>query len=280
MRYIIEAGLLQAELLNRTLVVPSFVYARACEYDMYAVPSLPGVSVLIPFFRSSVCADYVPMVNKGDAIGWDEWRELPIEQQMAFRIPISLMVNMTHLRSRHSVITASEYLRLHGLDPGFESSNGIWLRDWYHVHPSVFEANKTKTPSLFIIENHWYDPAGINRVNYITEAMKLRGNLERHTGSETYNCSVEHWPPLVPTELSRQLGAALPESSSIMDWSAAKNVLRSSDLVDEVQLNDDRFVEEVLNAQGWEVLHTFQGMYVPHLCFPRPYKLIPSRELD
>ena len=122
---------------------------------------------------------------------------------MAFRIPISVMVNMTHLRSQHSVITASEYLHLHGLDPGFESGNGIWLRDRYHVHPSVFETNKTKTPSLFIIENHWYDPVGINRVNYITEAMKLRGNLERHLSSETYNCSAEYWPPLEPTELSR-----------------------------------------------------------------------------
>lgn len=52
MRYIIEAGLLQAELLNRTLVIPSFVYARSCEYNMYAMPSLPGVSVLIPFSKA------------------------------------------------------------------------------------------------------------------------------------------------------------------------------------------------------------------------------------
>jgi hypothetical protein len=278
MRYIIEAGLLQAELLNRTLVLPSFVYARACEYDMYATPSLGCVSVLMPvLFCSSVCADYVPMVNKGDAIGWDQWRELPIEQQMAFRIPISVMVNITHLRSRHPVITASEYLRLHGLDPEFESSSGLWLRDWYHVRPNVFETNKTKTPSLFVIENQWYDPTDINRVNYIPEAMKVRGDLERHLGPENYNGSVEYWPPIEPTELSRQLAAALPESSSIMDWSAAKNVLTSSDLVSDVQLNDDRFVEGVLNAQGWEVLHTFQGTYVSHIIFSfLSCKLIPS----
>ena len=31
-RYIIEAALLQAEILGRTLVIPSFVYSRACEY--------------------------------------------------------------------------------------------------------------------------------------------------------------------------------------------------------------------------------------------------------
>ena len=48
MRFIIETALLQAELLNRTLVIPSFVYARACEYDMYLTLSLPRVNVLIP----------------------------------------------------------------------------------------------------------------------------------------------------------------------------------------------------------------------------------------
>jgi len=35
MRYIIDAALRQAGLLNRTLVIPSFVYARACEYELY-----------------------------------------------------------------------------------------------------------------------------------------------------------------------------------------------------------------------------------------------------
>ena len=34
MQYILDAALLQANLLNRTLVIPSFVYARACEYHM------------------------------------------------------------------------------------------------------------------------------------------------------------------------------------------------------------------------------------------------------
>jgi hypothetical protein len=35
MQYILDAALLQANLLNRTLVIPSFVYARACEYHTY-----------------------------------------------------------------------------------------------------------------------------------------------------------------------------------------------------------------------------------------------------
>jgi hypothetical protein len=37
MRYIIDAAFLQAKLLNRTLVLPSFVYARDCEYDQYTL---------------------------------------------------------------------------------------------------------------------------------------------------------------------------------------------------------------------------------------------------
>ncbi|KAH9178702.1 hypothetical protein EDB89DRAFT_2063636 [Lactarius sanguifluus] len=241
MRYIIEAALLEAELLNRTLVLPSFIYARACEYNI------------------SVCADYAPMVNKGDAIGWDEWRELPFEQQMAFRIPISLMVNITHLRSRQPVITVSEYLRLHGQSPESESTSGFWPRESYHTHPNIFETNKTKMPSLFVIENHWYDPAGTNRVDYIPEAMKRRGNLERHPGPDNYDGGAEYWPPLEPTGVSSRLAAALPEHHFVLDWNAAKNVLTSSDLGEEAGLDDDGAVEELLNVHGWEVLHTFQS---------------------
>ncbi|KAI9450405.1 hypothetical protein BJY52DRAFT_1227242 [Lactarius psammicola] len=190
-RYIFEAALLQAELLNRTLVLPSFVYARACEYNI------------------TVCADYVTMVNKGDAIGSDEWREMPIEKQMGFRIPISVVVNMTHLRNRQPVITASEYLRLHGQDPERESSSGFWPRKMYNTHPNVFETNKTMKPSLFVIENHWYNPTNTTRVDYIPEAMKRRGKLERHPGPDNYDGSTEYWPPLEPTELSNNLAEAM-----------------------------------------------------------------------
>ena len=100
------------------------------------------------------------MVNRGDAVGLDDWRELPIEQQMAFRIPISIMIDLPHLRAHHPVITVSEYLRLHGLDPEAESSRRSWERELYHSHPNVFESNKTKMPSLFVIENQWYEPSG------------------------------------------------------------------------------------------------------------------------
>ncbi|KAF8266934.1 hypothetical protein EI94DRAFT_1731800 [Lactarius quietus] len=246
-RYVYEAALLQAELLNRTLVLPSFVYARACEYNI------------------TVCADYATMVNKGDAVDSEEWRELPIEEQMGFRIPISVIVNMTNLRIQQPVITASEYLRLHGQDPESESSSGFWPREWYHTHTNVFETNKTKIPSLFLIENHWYaplyGPEGTTRVDYIPEAMKRRGNLERHPGPDYYDGTAEYWPTVEATELSGVLYEAMLERGSSLEWDNAKEVLvNCSDLIGDVNLDDDEVVEELLNAHGWEVLHTFPSI--------------------
>jgi hypothetical protein len=256
MRFIIETALLQAELLNRTLVLPSFVYARACEYNMYVTLSLPRIHAPIPFvIYSTVCADHATMVNKGEAIGSEEWRELPIEEQMGFRIPISVIVNMTHLRNRQPVITASEYLRLHGQDPESESSSGFWPRQSYHADPTVFETKKTKAPSLFVIENHWYEPTGTTRVDYIPEAMKRRGALEPHPGTYNYDSSTEYWPPLEPTELSLSLEQA--KFKRFIAWPTAKDLVKSSGQGVDVNLDDDGVIEEILNAHGWEVLHTF-----------------------
>ena len=193
------------------------------------------------------------MVNRGDAVGSDEWRELPIEKQMAFRIPISIIIDLPHLRAHHPVITVSEYLRLHGQDPEGESSRGDWKRELYHSQPDVFEPNQSKTPSLFVIENRWYDSSGSTRVNYIPQVMKQRGNWERYSPSRNQE-SGGYWSFVVPTNVSRRLAK---EGSGILDWDAAKRVLSSSELEPEVDLDDDRVVEDVLNANGWEVLHTF-----------------------
>jgi hypothetical protein len=200
------------------------------------------------------------MVNRGDAVGSDEWRELPIEKQMAFRIPISIMIDLPHLRAQHPVITVSEYLRLHGLDPEAESSRGHWERESYHASPNVFEFNKTKTPSLFVVENHWYDPPGSTRVDFIPQEMKERGNWERYSPSQSQETS-GYWPFVVPTDVSRRLGNGDP---GVLDWDAAKRVLsRLSDKLEpEVDLSDDKAVEDTLNVNGWEVLHTFFSAWV------------------
>jgi len=240
MRYILDAALIQSQILHRTLVIPSFVYARACEYDL------------------KVCADYSIMVNKNDAIGWDEWRELPYEQQMGFRIPISAMIDLPRLRARHPVITASEYLRLHGQDPETESSSGYWYRDLYISHPNVFETNKTKTPTQFVIENQWYDPHGVNRVDYIPESMRNRGKWEHHFGPEIGE-TAGYWPAEEPTAISTRLTSALPGGKFVLSWETAKSCLAASQIGSEVDLDNDEVVENVLNVNGWEVLHTFLG---------------------
>jgi hypothetical protein len=46
MRYILDAAVLQAELLNRTLIIPSFVYARGCQYNMYVTTRCDPIAVL------------------------------------------------------------------------------------------------------------------------------------------------------------------------------------------------------------------------------------------
>ncbi|KAI9439095.1 hypothetical protein H4582DRAFT_2056936 [Lactarius indigo] len=205
-RYIFEAALLQAELLNRTLVLPSFLYARAC-----------------------------------DALGSGGWDGLPVEQQMGFCIPISVIS--------------------------------------YHTYPNAFEMNKTKTPSLFVIENHWYDPINTTRVDHIPEAMK-RGKLERHPRPYDYGGSAEYCPPLETTELS----VFLRWRGSVMDWSTAMSVLEEkSYLVGDVDLNDDQVVEKLLHTHGWEVLHTFDHAQVPSFLFVRGYKvglLVPLQVLE
>jgi hypothetical protein len=206
--------------------------------------------------NSEACADYAVMVNRGDAVGSDDWRVLPIEKQMAFRIPISIMIDLPHLRARHPVITVSEYLRLHGLDPEAESSRGSWQRELYHTHSNVFESNKTITPSLFVIENQWYEPSGSNRVDSIPQAMKERGNWGRYSPSQSQE-SGGYWPSVEPTEISERLTNVLPDSPTVLDWDTAKRILGTSELEPEIDLDDDKAVEDALNANGWEVLHTF-----------------------
>jgi hypothetical protein len=167
------------------------------------------------------------------------------------------MIDLPHLRAHHPVITVSEYLRLHGLDPEGKSSSGSWQRELYHTRPNVFEStNKTTTPSLFVIKNQWYDPSGSTRVDYIPQAMKERGNWERYSPYQSQETG-GHWPFVEPTDVSRRL------ANGVLDWDTAKSVLLSSELEPEVDLDDDKVVEDILNANGWEVLHTFFSACVP-----------------
>ena len=86
------------------------------------------------------------------------------------------MFNLTHLHRAHPVIMISEYLWLHNLSVDMEWSNGAWLHDNYHNHANVFKSDPQKKPSLQVIENSWYDPQGINRVDVLPKDMRVKGN--------------------------------------------------------------------------------------------------------
>jgi len=91
--------------------------------------------------------------------------------------------------------------------------------------------------------------------------MKSRGKWERYPESEIYDHENSgYWPPENSTDISDLLTSVLPEDKVILDWGAAKTVLRESTVGLEVDLNDDRVIERVLNDNGWEVLHTFDSV--------------------
>lgn len=233
MRYIIESALLHGMLLNRTVILPSFVYARSCEYEV------------------STCAKFARMVNHGDAVHSDEWRNLPMDQQMSWRVPISVMLNMTLLRNSQPVITVSEYLRLHNIPEDVEESDGHWERHKYHVNPYIFGSGTP--PSLHVIENAWYDPCDINRVDVITEEMKRRGGWDPARGVPEKD-EYGQWASTEKTELYVALEAALPTRPKVLGWDQARQILQQKG-----QTSTDEGMEKVLNDNGWEVLYTFNG---------------------
>ena len=217
------------------------------------------------------------MVHRGDAVYRDEWCDLPIDKQMAFRLPISIMLDLPRLRARHPVIILSEYLRLHGLDPEIEASNGQWQRELYHTQPNIFESNRTNTPSLFVVESYRYMPWGTTRVDYVPQAMKDRGNWQPHSMSEIQE-TTEYWPFVVPTDISTRL-REVRQMQGEMNWDTVKVTLRAaSELVPDVNLDDDEALEKVLNVNGWEVLHTFMTrLFDLDRPVVRPLKQVVSR---
>ncbi|KAH7905045.1 hypothetical protein BJ138DRAFT_967271, partial [Hygrophoropsis aurantiaca] len=234
MRYIIEASLFHGSLLNRTVIIPSFVYARACEYP------------------NAVCAAYFPMVNRGDAVNSDEWRKLPEEQQMGWRVPMSTMINITHLRRTQPVLLVSEYLRLHNLSADLEASNGQWDTEKYHQNPSVFDIGARGPPSLKVIDNWWYDPRRLNRVDSIPDDMKRRGDWNVSKGE--YGT----WNKKEKTDIYLNLQSALPKKGrqNVLGWDQARSILQNHGIVG---ISSDEGFEMKLRDNGWEVLYTYDG---------------------
>lgn len=192
------------------------------------------------------------MVNRGDALNSDEWRQLPEDQQMGWRVPVSTMLNLTHLRRFQPVITVAEYLRLHDLSPDLEVSDGQWDMQKYHQNPSVYD---THPPNLRIIDNSWYDPQGLNRVDVLPEEMKLRGQWDSLLGDPGMD-QTGGWPNPIKTNAYTVLERSLVGRQHVLNFDTARQLLQSSGVrgLD----SDEKFIQ-FLRDNGWEVLYTFDG---------------------
>lgn len=205
------------------------------------------------------------MLNKGDAIGWNNWRELPIEQQMGWQIPISMMINITQLRRFQPVIATAEYLQYAGLPPTVETTSGYWNRSAFHQSPDPFTSGIDNTlgkPTLFVIKNAWYDPEGVTRVDTIPDTMKGRGGWVAGNMSAV---QAGHWESR-DNDAAQLLLKSLLLDKSVVEWDEARGAVGSLavQMPESVggsssDFNKDEFVEDVLNRNGWEVLYTFQG---------------------
>jgi len=219
MRYIIEASLLQAGLMNRTLILPSFVYARGCED------------------RLDVCAACLEMVNRGDAMGLDEWRGLRMDKQMGWKVPIEMILDLDHLRETHPVVTMSEYLKLHDISPGVEQGDGQWSDDAYHVRSRL-------------ISNSWWDPPGVIRVDVQRTPLILNeskpGYIHAFEVRESVKATLEGMMEIQEPDLQQQ---------TVLEWVPVQKALLSM----EIGVRDDDETELFLRAAGFDVLHTFQG---------------------
>ncbi|KZT59687.1 hypothetical protein CALCODRAFT_466636 [Calocera cornea HHB12733] len=236
MRYIIEASLLHAQLLNRTLVLPSFVYMRGCE------------------FSHDVCAAYAPQVDRFKEVGWrrdlsGRWerqsedilldpsigaglmkREDGQKDHTGWRVPIEYMFDLPHLRASQPVVLVSEYLTLHGLNPSSEWKSGMWGR-W------AYEKDNT----YYMLPNQQYDPQDILRVD------RLLPEVQQY---------IDNWTErgqLIQARLQLKKGNS---ELGMMEWEDVKDDLRD---IGEINVDDEEGLELALREAGLSVLYTFQG---------------------
>jgi hypothetical protein len=157
-----------------------------------------------------------------------------MEKQMAWRIPIEVMIDIPHLRQRHKIITMSEYLILQGLDITRETSHGRWDRDYYH--------NGIDHPTLFMLQSSTYDPKEIARVDSWDPVAYQRRNITSVSTEMAMKCD-------------KKLKAKSAEKGRVvLSWRDASRAIN-----DAVGPANETEVELALEAAGWIVLHTFNG---------------------
>ncbi|KAG8701332.1 hypothetical protein FRC09_005427 [Ceratobasidium sp. 395] len=136
------------------------------------------------------------------------------------------MLDLTHLRRTHPIITVEEYLLLHNLSTSLEWSTGHW-------HPVNYHKTEPRV-SLHVISNGDFDPKPTVRVDRLPLGVAK--------GNET-------------SELSQLLLERLGKERAAMPMADAKEALSS-------RMNlTDTDIEQTLEENGWTVLHTFRGSH-------------------
>jgi hypothetical protein len=214
------------------------------------------------------------MINKNDAIHSDQWRNLPMDDQMAWYIPLEIMIDIPSLRSKQPVILLSEYLLLQGLDLDRETTNGGWDRSYYH--------SGLDQPDLYIIPNRKFDPEGIVRVDSYVPKTHITRSLD---GLEPFirlvNSTSTSTTP-TSTSNSTNSNSTSTNSTNPMDANAmsqwaynldykliefteskkkwAINWLEAKMIISEfLTITNDTIVEDVLERIGWAITHTYEG---------------------
>ncbi|KAF8321693.1 hypothetical protein DL93DRAFT_2163289 [Clavulina sp. PMI_390] len=156
MRYIIEGSALHAKLLNRTLVIPSYVYVRSCETERPA------------------CTSFATMVNREEAMGKGYWDGYPAEDPTAWLVPIDAMIDLANMRKHVPVVTVAQFLRIKNLSTTLESKNGRWDRTIYHG-----PATNPPSTSLVIVPNQEFDhDLEVLRVDTLPEDLAAPPKLD------------------------------------------------------------------------------------------------------
>jgi hypothetical protein len=227
------------------------------------------------------------MINKNDAIHTDQWRKLPLDQQMSWYIPLEVMIDIPRLRAKHPILLMTEYLLLQGLDPKRETTNGWWDRSYYH--------QGEEQPDFYFIPNKAYEPDGVVRVDTIshlgrrdlvddlddpnevdesnatnvtdtTDSMNSTASIDSTTSTNStapINSTETATPvdaiSLMTLEWSQRLDSKLhqlllEERKLVLDWTEAKIVM-----TDVMMVTNETLVEIALEKAGWVVVHTFEG---------------------
>jgi hypothetical protein len=162
------------------------------------------------------------------------------------------MFNLTHLQQSHAVITTSDYLRLHNISADLESSDGHWDTETYHVNNAL----GSQEPSLYAVENWWYDPDDFVRVDLIPEDMRSRGGWSTQ-GGDASRAQFGSWNDTTDSEIYHSLMEALPAGRPLLDWNSVRRVVEDGDRI--TPESSAGAIGDVLRENGFEVLYTYDG---------------------